>query len=66
MTISSDICCLVLLNVELAAAERRQDLRPLQRGQRHCSFEFPPPTGVHMPPALHESSLSHRTTKAVL
>ena len=42
---------LLLLNVDLTAAERRQDLRALRRGQLRSTF--PPPTGVA--PPLHES-----------
>ena len=63
-TIDIDNCCLLLLNADLAAAERRQNLRPFLRVQKSCTF--PPPTGV--PPSFHQSwwSTSHRTTKAVL
>ena len=52
MSIGINTCCVLLLNLDLAAAEQRQDSRFLQHGQRR--FTFPPQTGV--PPALHESS----------
>ena len=50
MSIGIDACCVHLLNVDLAAAEQRQDTCFLRSGQRRCTF--PPLTSV--PPALHE------------
>ena len=52
MSIGIDACCVLLLNVDLAAAEQREDSCFLRSGQRRCTF--PPLTSV--PPALHESS----------
>ena len=52
MSIGIDTCCVLLLNVDLAVAEQRQDSRFLRRRQRRCTF----PTLTGVPPALHESS----------
>ena len=59
MSIGIDTCCVLLLNVDLAAAEQSQDSRFLRRGQRRCTF--PPLTGV---PQQQSSCMNLRSPTA--